>query len=49
MDNSPQREFDALAAFGQLLPEEQQQQFLQLSAVDRCNSRLSAVYAEGST
>ncbi|XP_064605950.1 zinc finger protein GLIS3-like [Liolophura sinensis] len=51
VDNSPQREFDALTAFGQLLPEEQQQQqqFLQLSAIDRCNSRLSAVYAEGST
>lgn len=27
----------------------EENQFLQLTAVDRCNSRLSAVYAEGST
>jgi hypothetical protein len=26
-----------------------EQQYLQLTAVNRCNSRLSAVYADGST
>ena len=29
------------------MPEEAQQQFLQMNAVDRCNSRMSGIYAEG--
>lgn len=33
----------------QVPPEPSVQQYLQLTAVNRCNSRLSAVYADGST